>query len=132
MSRRRIHHIRGWWIFHQSPFREVDVGPGNLPKTVVPNRHVTAYGDGMVVVELAFTDNPARLELRPRHREILTELHAAGEVLVAGPFDDGSGSMVVFTTSRERVDEVLKMDPYYSVDGVTVVGVRELTPLFTT
>jgi hypothetical protein len=30
------------------------------------------------------------------------------------------------------VDEVLKMDPYYSVDGVTVVGVRELTPLFTT
>ena len=118
--------------FHQSSSREDDVGPGNLPKTVVPNRHFTAYGDGMVVVELAFTDNPARLELRPRHREILTELHAAGEVLVAGPFDDGSGSMVVFTTSRERVDEVLKMDPYYSVDGVTVVGVRELTPLFTT
>jgi uncharacterized protein YciI len=86
----------------------------------------------MVVVELAFTDNPARLELRPRHRELLTELHAAGEVMVAGPFDDGSGSMVVFTTSRDRVDEVLKMDPYYSVDGVTVVGVRELTPLFTT
>ena len=53
-------------------------------------------------------------------------------MLVAGPFDDGSGSMVVFTTSRDRVDEVLKMDPYYSVDGVTVVGVRELTPLFTT
>ena len=40
--------------------------------------------------------------------------------------------MVVFTTSRQRVDEVLKMDPYYSADGVTVVGVRELTPLFTT
>jgi hypothetical protein len=109
-----------------------EVRPGNLPKTVVPNRHLTAYGDGMVVVELAFTDKPSRLELRPRHREILTELHAAGEVLVAGPFDDDSGSMVVFTTSRQRVDEVLKMDPYYSADGVTVVGVRELTPLFTT
>ena len=96
----------------------------------MPNRRVTAYGDGMVVVELAFTDSPARLELRPRHREFLAELHASGEVLLAGPFDDGSGSMVVFTTGRERVDEVLRMDPYYSVDGVTVVGVRELTPLF--
>lgn len=85
----------------------------------------------MVVVELAFTDNPARLELRPRHREILTELHAAGEVLTAGPFDDGSGSLIVFAASRERVDEVLKMDPYYAVDGVTVVSVRELTSIFT-
>lgn len=85
----------------------------------------------MVVVELAFTDNPARLELRPRHREILAELHAAGEVPVAGPFDDGSGSMIVFAGTRERVDEVLAMDPYYAVDGVTVVAVRELTPLFT-
>jgi hypothetical protein len=98
---------------------------------VVPNRHGTAYGDDMVVVELAFTDSPARLELRPRHREILAELHAAGEVLLAGPFDDGSGSMVVFTTTRARVDEVLATDPYYAADGVTVVGVRELTPLFT-
>lgn len=85
----------------------------------------------MVVVELAFTDNPARLELRPRHREILTELHTAGEVLTAGPFDDGSGSLIVFAASRERVDEVLKMDPYYAVDGVTVVSVRELTSIFT-
>ena len=85
----------------------------------------------MVVVELAFSDNPARLELRPRHRGILAELHAAGEVLQAGPFADESGSMIVFTTSRERVDEVLRMDPYYAADGVTIVAVRELTPLFT-
>ncbi|MEP6651015.1 MAG: YciI family protein [Lapillicoccus sp.] len=99
--------------------------------TVVPNRHVTAYGGGMVVVELAFTVSTARLELRPRHREILAELLEAGEVALAGPFDDGSGSMVVFAADRERVGEVLAMDPYYSVDGVTVVAVRELTPLFT-
>jgi uncharacterized protein YciI len=85
----------------------------------------------MVVVELAFSDNPARLELRPRHRDILAELHAVGEVVVAGPFDDGSGSMIVFDASRERVDEVLAMDPYYSVDGVSVVAVRDLTALFT-
>lgn len=106
-------------------------GASTLAKTVVPNQHVTAYGDGMVVVELAFTDHPARLELRPRHREILAELHEAGEVLLAGPFADESGSMVVFTADRGRVDEVLASDPYYSAEGVSVVAVRELTPLFT-
>lgn len=86
----------------------------------------------MVVVELSFSDSPARLELRPRHREILAGMFDAGEVLTAGPFTDDSGSLVVFTTSRERVDEVLRTDPYYSVDGVAVVSVREMTPLFPT
>jgi len=99
-------------------------------ETVVPNRPITAYGDGMVVVKLAFTDSPARLLLRPRHREILTQLHADGEVALAGPFDDGSGSMVVFTATRDRVDEVVASDPYYSSEGVTIVSIRELTSLF--
>lgn len=84
----------------------------------------------MVVVELSFTDSPARLALRPRHREILTQLHAEGDVALAGPFDDGSGSMVVFSTDRGRVDEVLASDPYYVSEGVTVVSIRELTSLF--
>jgi len=89
----------------------------------------------MFVVELSFSaqpgsDHPARLELRPHHRELLTTLHEQGEVLTAGPFPDGSGSMVLFTTTRERVDEVLAADPYYSAEGVSVVSVRELTPLF--
>lgn len=86
----------------------------------------------MVVVELEFTDSSEtapRMALRPRHREIITQLYADGEVTLAGPFDDGSGSMVVFTTSRARVDEVLASDPYYSAEGVTIASVRELTPL---
>lgn len=84
----------------------------------------------MVVVELTFSDDPARLALRPRHREILTRLHAEGEVALAGPFDDGAGSMVVFTTTRARVDDVLASDPYYSAQGVTITSIRELTSLF--
>jgi uncharacterized protein YciI len=94
------------------------------------NRTVSAYGDRMVVVELAFTDNTARLALRPRHRELLGELYDRGEVALAGPFDDGSGSMVVFTAARDRVEEALSADPYYSAEGVTVVSMRELTPLY--
>ncbi len=86
----------------------------------------------MVVVALAFTDRSdtaPRLPLRPRHREILTALYARGEVALAGPFDDGSGSMIVFTTTRSRVDEVLASDPNYAAEGVTVVSIRELTAL---
>lgn len=84
----------------------------------------------MVIVELTFSDSPARLELRPRHRELLGELYESGEVLMAGPFDDGSGSMVVFTTSRERAEQVLALDPYYRAEGVSIASIRELTPLF--
>ena len=86
----------------------------------------------LVVVELEFTDRSEtapRMALRPRHREILSERYAAGEVMLAGPFDDGSGSMVVFSASRARVDEILASDPYYSAGGVTIASVRELTTL---
>jgi uncharacterized protein YciI len=84
----------------------------------------------MFVVELSFNDHPARLELRPRHRELLATLHEKGEVLTAGPLVDGSGAILLLTTTRERVDEVLATDPYYSAEGVNVVSIRELTPLF--
>ena len=83
----------------------------------------------MFVVELSFSGHPARLELRPRHRELLAELHDRGEVLDAGPFPDGTGSLVIFTTTRERVDEALAADPYFAAEGVAVVSIRELTPL---
>ncbi len=84
----------------------------------------------MFIVELSFSDHPARLELRPRHRELLAELHQGGELLTAGPLTDGSGSVMLLTTTRERVDEILAGDPYYSAEGVNVEAVREMTPLF--
>ncbi len=84
----------------------------------------------MFVVELSFTDHPARLGLRPHHRELLATLHDQGELLNAGPLTDGSGSLLIFTTSRARVDRALAADPYFSAEGVTVVSIRELTPLF--
>lgn len=83
----------------------------------------------MVIVELAFDDNPARLELRPKHREKLARLHAAGEVLVGGPFDDGTGSLIVLDTTRQRADEIVASDPYCHAEGVTVVTIREMTPV---
>ncbi|MGK5743286.1 YciI family protein [Micromonospora sp. URMC 103] len=83
----------------------------------------------MICVELAFSDDPRRLEARPAHRERLQALYAAGEVLAAGPWADDSGALLIFTGDRARVDQILGEDPYYTAPGVTVVSVREWSPV---
>jgi uncharacterized protein YciI len=83
----------------------------------------------MVVLELSFDDNPQRLAARPAHRQRLAALHASGALVMAGPFADDSGALLVFAGGRSDVEEVLADDPYYSVDGVRVVGLREWLPV---
>ena len=76
----------------------------------------------MYVVELAFDGNPARLALRPAHRDKLTALHAAGKVRLAGPYADESGALLVFDVpDEEALDAIIADDPYYAADGVRIV-----------
>jgi uncharacterized protein len=80
----------------------------------------------MYAVQLAFSDDPSRLELRPSHRERLTAHAAAGRLLAAGPYADESGSLLVFLVDdRAAVDAILADDPYYSAPGVTVASIQE-------
>lgn len=79
----------------------------------------------MIVLELAFDDTPQRLAARPAHRQRLAELHASGALVMAGPFADDSGALLVFVADRSEVDTIVAGDPYYAVDGVRVVGLRE-------
>lgn len=81
------------------------------------------------VLELGFTDDPARLAARPAHRELLITLHASGELLAAGPWDDDSGAMLVFRADRARMERIIADDPYYSTPGVTVTSLREWRPI---
>lgn len=83
----------------------------------------------MFVLELAFDDNPERLAARPAHRDFLTSLHSSGELFAAGPWSDDSGALLVFDTERERLNEILAADPYYSLPGVRVVSVRHWAPV---
>ncbi|ERG64154.1 hypothetical protein L332_06755 [Agrococcus pavilionensis RW1] len=79
----------------------------------------------MIAVIASFTDDPARLELRPRHRERLVELHEQGLVVAAGPFGDQSGSLVLFDTDDlDEVRAAIDADPYYSAPGVTVETIQ--------
>lgn len=85
----------------------------------------------MYVVELAFTDDPRRLEARPRHRKHLESLHEAGIVRSAGPFTDESGALLVFDVADEaELAAVMASDPYYRAPGVTVVRRQQWNPLF--
>ena len=80
----------------------------------------------MYAVQLAFSDDPARLDHRPGHRERLADLAAEGRLLAAGPWRDESGSLLVFLVhERDDLDAILAADPYYTAPGVTIAGVHE-------
>lgn len=83
----------------------------------------------MIVLELAFTEAPQRLAARPAHRQRLVELHARGTLVMAGPWADDSGALLVFDANRSEVDELMAQDPYYTTEGVRVVGLREWRPI---
>lgn len=84
----------------------------------------------MYVLELAFSDDPRRLEARPAHRERLAQLHAEGRLVMSGPWEDDSGALLVLDTDRAGLEEVMAADEYFRAPGVTVVWVREWSPLF--
>jgi uncharacterized protein YciI len=85
---------------------------------------------GMYAVQLAFSDDTARLDLRPGHRETLSGLATDGRLLAAGPWSDDSGALLVFLVDgRAELDEILADDPYYSAPGVTITSVEEWTPV---
>jgi uncharacterized protein YciI len=83
----------------------------------------------MMVVELAFTPDPRRLEARPAHRAVLQQLHADGVLVMAGPWRDDSGAVLVLDVDEDGLDAVLTADPYYSTPGVEVVRRRAWSPL---
>ena len=85
---------------------------------------------GMYALQLAFSDDPARLDHRPAHRERLAALVAEGRLLAAGPWTDESGALLVFLVEdREALDAILDADAYYTAPGVTIAGIHEWYPV---
>ncbi|HEU0242096.1 MAG TPA: YciI family protein [Micromonosporaceae bacterium] len=84
----------------------------------------------MFIVELAFDGGPERLAARPAHRDLLRAWHAEGIVVMAGPYPDESGAVLIFNVPSEAaLDDLLATDPYYTTTGVRVIRRREWTPL---
>lgn len=56
--------------------------------------------------------------VRPRHREHLASLKAAGSLVMAGPFGDGSGALIVYEAESDAAAAaLLRADPF-SVEGI--------------
>ena len=66
-----------------------------------------------------------RDEYRPLHREWLGEEYRAGNVLICGPYPDGSGALILIgAESLDGAEAFLANDPFIAheaVDGVRVV-----------
>ncbi len=84
----------------------------------------------MFVLELSFGADPERLAARPAHREHLQHLRSEGKLVMAGPFADDSGALLVFDVpDTGALEEIVAGDPYYRTPGVTVVSRREWSPI---
>jgi uncharacterized protein len=85
----------------------------------------------MYVLELAFDGNHARLDLRPAHRERLARLFEQKVLVMAGPYADDSGALLIFDVPDVAgLARVVADDPYYRAPGVTIVRQQEWTPIF--
>ncbi|MGL6075882.1 MAG: YciI family protein [Fimbriiglobus sp.] len=59
-------------------------------------------------------------EIRPLHRAYLTSLQEAGKLVVAGPFLDDFGSLIVYeANSPEEAEELIRNDPFHA-NGIFV------------
>ncbi len=64
--------------------------------------------------------NGARLRptLRPAHLENLRRLVQAGKIIVAGPFTDGSGSLIVADFEDDDAARAFARNDPYTLEGV--------------
>jgi uncharacterized protein YciI len=84
----------------------------------------------MFVVELGFGDDRERLAARPAHRQRLEQLHRDGVLVMAGPYADESGALLVFDVpDTAGLESVLAADPYYRTPGVEVLRRQEWSPI---
>ncbi|MCZ2402485.1 hypothetical protein IV498_04640 [Paenarthrobacter sp. Z7-10] len=60
-----------------------------------------------------------RDEHRPAHRTWLASLVQDGHVLASGPFEDGTGALLIFKADDdEALNGLLKQDPFNAAGGI--------------
>ncbi len=52
---------------------------------------------------------------RPAHRAYLTQLLDAGQLAYAGPFEDGSGALIIYECgTRDDAEALIAADPFHT------------------
>jgi uncharacterized protein YciI len=67
-----------------------------------------------VIIE--YSQDKAKVEsVRPVHRQYLAALKERGQLVVAGPFTDGSGAFIVYEApTAEEAEGLLTGDPFHA------------------
>ena len=82
-------------------------------------RHGSRWDESRPVREQALWDEHARF---------VDALHEAGKIVLAGPFADGSGSLVILRAdSAEEVRALFRDDPWAREDILVAADVKEWT-----
>lgn len=70
-------------------------------------------------------------EVRPVHRQYLTSLKGQGKLVVAGPFTDDSGALIVYEAeSLGAAEALLKADPFCTSGIFLKWQLRPWNPVF--
>ena len=67
---------------------------------------------------IEYSQDKAKVEAaRPAHRAYLTSLIQKDQLFASGPYDDGSGALIVYEAdSPEAVDALMKADPFFAAE----------------
>ncbi|WP_139491198.1 YciI family protein [Brevibacillus dissolubilis] len=83
----------------------------------------------LYVAMLPIIDQELNTRTRPAHLAYINELFLEGKVVMAGPFTDKLGGMVIYKAdSMEEAKALAEKDPAVT-EGARTVEVREWSPL---
>jgi uncharacterized protein YciI len=88
----------------------------------------------MSIFAVEYVYNPdhddLRAQHRPAHRQWLEELVGQGRVLASGPFADGSGALLLFTSESESdLSRLVGQDPFAVAGAISAVKTTEWKPI---
>jgi uncharacterized protein YciI len=53
-------------------------------------------------------------DVRPLHREYAQKLRAEGKIVIAGPFRDGAGALIIYeANSQDEAESLASNDPFF-------------------
>lgn len=71
-------------------------------------------------------DDPARLDVRPDHREYVRELFDAKSILMSGPLSTQMGAVMIYSApNKKSALDLIAQDPYTKAGVVKEQSLRE-------
>jgi uncharacterized protein YciI len=83
----------------------------------------------LYVAMLTIIDQDLNAKVRPAHLAYINELYGKGKVVMAGPFADKRGGMVIYKAETwEEAKQLAEADPVVK-EGARTLELREWSPL---